>query len=138
MYIEGRRKGALIMCGLWIIVPVITAIVIVEGYVDEVFSIFAVGSMVCLMIAVLYYLGEMEMTTVEIKRYNIPNVTSFAGIFMAIVSYVFFFVGLIMHIVYGPLWGVFILVIVLIAMVLIMTIYISVGTKFKSDYKPSN
>lgn len=87
MYVEGRRKGLVAMCCLWIIVPLITAYLLVNGIMDYEVAIAMLVSEGFSAIGIAYYAGKYEimsgfstMSIDEIVKYDMKKLTLFSGV----------------------------------------------------------
>ena len=135
MYVEGRRKGLIVMCCLWIIVPLITAYLLVNGIMGYEVAIAMLVSGVFSVIGIAYYAGKYEimsgfstMSIDEIVKYDMKKLTWFSGVWLYISSMAFFFLFISMFM--GSSTGLLVSVVAIIALLAIWAVIISTS-RFK-------
>ena len=140
MYVEGRRKGLIVMCCLWIIVPLITAYLLVNGIMGYEVAIAMLVSGVFSVIGIAYYAGKYEimsgfstMSIDEIVKYDMKKLTWFSGVWLYISSMAFFFLFLFISMFMGSSTGLLVSVVAIIALLAIWAVIIST-----SRFKVSN
>lgn len=137
MYVEGRRKGLIVMCCLWIIVPLITAYLLVNGIMGYEVAIAMLVSGVFSVIGIAYYAGKYEimsgfstMSIDEIVKYDMKKLTWFSGVWLYISSMAFFFLFLFISMFMGSSTGLLVSVVAIIALLAIWAVIISTS-RFK-------
>lgn len=137
MYVEGRRKGLIVMCCLWIIVPLITAYLLVNGIMSYEVVIAMLVSGVFSAIGIAYYAGKYEimsgfstMSIDEIVKYDMKKLTWFSGVWLYISSMAFFFLFLFISMFMGSSTGLLVSVVAIIALLAIWAVIISTS-RFK-------
>ena len=137
MYVEGRRKGLIVMCCLWIIVPLITAYLLVNGIIGYEVAIAMLVSGVFSVIGIAYYAGKYEimsgfstMSIDEIVKYDMKKLTWFSGVWLYISSMAFFFLFLFISMFMGSSTGLLVSVVAIIALLAIWAVIISTS-RFK-------
>lgn len=137
MYVEGRRKGLIVMCCLWIIVPLITAYLLVNGIMGYEVAIAMLVSGVFSVIGIAYYAGKYEIMSGfstrsidEIVKYDMKKLTWFSGVWLYISSMAFFFLFLFISMFMGSSTGLLVSVVAIIALLAIWAVIISTS-RFK-------
>lgn len=140
MYIKGRGKNALIMSVVWIIIPVITAVYISSGPMDNELMILMLMCAMFHFLGVILYTGSYEnfagfntMSKKEIEEYDIEKITSFLGISWVLGSYIFFFTLLIGFTIFSTSTAIVSSTILFVVIVISSSIYSGVGKRFKAQ-----
>lgn len=137
MYVEGRRRGIIVMCILWVVVPLITAYLLVNDILGIEVAIVMLVSGGFSTIGILYYAGKYEIMTGfstmsidEIVRYDMRKITWFSGIWIYMSSLLFYFIFLFTATYMGSSAGLTTSVVALIILLAIWTVVISTS-RFK-------
>ena len=125
------------MCCLWIIVPLITAYLLVNGIMGYEVAIAMLVSGVFSVIGIAYYAGKYEimsgfstMSIDEIVKYDMKKLTWFSGVWLYISSMAFFFLFLFISMFMGSSTGLLVSVVAIIALLAIWAVIISTS-RFK-------
>ncbi|MDR1405447.1 MAG: DUF3784 domain-containing protein [Candidatus Methanoplasma sp.] len=131
--VEGRLRGALIMGVSWATASVASFCFLLDKQVTLVFCAFLTLSLIVVAIGISVYLGTTKllagfntMSECEMSKYNVANITSFMGVFLVAVSYIFLIQGVL-----GSAGRALLLVVV--GMLVIAVIYVNFNSRFKSE-----
>ena len=136
MYIEGRGRNAVLLCVMWLLVPLI-ALFLQIGFDVSTMIIAAVGAFIHVF-GVLAYLGFYEgfagfntATDEELSHYDMNKMTAFMGVSFCIAGCMFSILTIILREYFGVLVAMLVGVVFLLVALISVSIYMSVSKRFK-------
>jgi len=136
MYIEGRKRGAVLLCAMWLIVPAVALLLRTEF--DAFTVITALCGAVFHVFGVLAYLGFYEgfagfntATDEELSHFDLNKMTVFMGISFCIAGCVFSIVTIFLREYSGVLTTILVGIVFMLVALISVSIYMSVSKRFK-------
>jgi len=136
MYIEGRGRNAILLCTMWLLVPVVALFLKIEF--DAFLAIVALCGAFIHVFGVLAYLGFYEgfagfnaATDEELSHYDLNKMTAFMGISFCVTGCSFSVITIILGEYSGVLTAILIGAVFLFVALISVSIYMSVSKRFR-------